>query len=137
MKNFILALTLLFSVISYGQNESAETPKIGIKIPKGETVEIKGVSVKFVEVLEDSRCPTGTNCIWAGRARVKIMVTNNGETTEKILTFGATQLNEEENTNVFSNANFAINGLTLSPYPTTQNTGEKEYTLLVCEDKNN
>lgn len=34
------------------------------------------LTVKFVSLLEDSRCPEGTNCVWAGNARIKIEVWN-------------------------------------------------------------
>lgn len=32
------------------------------------------LKIKFVSVPEDSRCPTGVNCIWAGNARVMLHV---------------------------------------------------------------
>ncbi len=69
MKNSLLAVLILFSAFAFGQEDSAETPKIAVKVPKGETVVLKGVSIKFLEVLEDSRCPKDVNCIWAGRAQ--------------------------------------------------------------------
>ena len=31
-----------------------------------------GITVKFIAVIEDSRCPRGTQCVWAGNAKVKI-----------------------------------------------------------------
>jgi hypothetical protein len=30
--------------------------------------------VRYVELLEDSRCPAGVTCVWAGRVRVRIEV---------------------------------------------------------------
>ncbi|MBK5212731.1 MAG: hypothetical protein JJE55_03600 [Flavobacteriaceae bacterium] len=138
MKNSLLAILILFSTFAFGQEDSTETPKIGVKLPMGETIVLKGVSLKFLEVLEDSRCPTGVTCIWAGRARVKVAVTSNGKTEEKILTFGEVRPNEEKNTNLYSSKEFAINGITLNPYPTSESTGKDTgYVLLVCEEKNN
>ncbi|MCA1565030.1 MAG: hypothetical protein LC803_05240 [Acidobacteria bacterium] len=32
------------------------------------------LKIKFVSVPEDSRCPKGVNCIWAGNARVMLQV---------------------------------------------------------------
>lgn len=32
------------------------------------------LKIKFVAVAEDSRCPKGVNCIWAGNARVMLQV---------------------------------------------------------------
>ncbi|AFL80773.1 hypothetical protein Aeqsu_1280 [Aequorivita sublithincola DSM 14238] len=137
MKNSLLAIIILFSTFAFGQNDSAETPKIGVKVPQGEIVVIKGVSIKFLEVLEDSRCPTGVTCIWAGRARVKVEITSEGKTEEKTLTFGEVRQGEEKNTNLFSSTKFSINGLALNPYPTSESTGkDKGYVLLICEEKN-
>ena len=37
------------------------------------------LKIKFVSVAEDSRCPKGVNCVWAGNARVVLQVgKNNG-----------------------------------------------------------
>ncbi len=34
------------------------------------------LTVKFISVLEDSRCPEGAQCIWAGKAKIKVEVTS-------------------------------------------------------------
>lgn len=137
MKNSLFAILILISSLSFGQ-DSPKTPKIGVKVPEGETVVLKGVSVKFLEVIEDSRCPEGVNCMWAGRAIVKAEVTSNGKTEEVTLIFGETRPGEEKNTNLFTSEEFVINGLTLNPYPTSESTGKDTgYVLLVCEEKNN
>lgn len=137
MKNSLLAIIILFSSFVFGQEESANAPKIGVKVPMGETIVLKGVSIKFIEVVEDSRCPTGVTCIWAGRAKVKVTVTSKGKTEEKILTFGEVKQGEEKNSNLFNSETFAINGLTLNPYPTSESTGKDTgYSLLICEEKN-
>lgn len=137
MKNSLLAIIILFSTFAFGQEDSAEAPKIAVKVSKGETVVLKGISIKFLEVVEDSRCPEDLTCIWAGRAIVKAEVTTNGTTEEKLLTFGEVMPGEEKNTNLYSSAEFAINGLALKPYPTSESAGKiKNYVLLVCEEKN-
>ncbi len=137
MKKSLLAIIILFSTFAFGQEDSAETPKIAVKVPKGETVVLKGISIKFMEVMEDSRCPEGVDCIWAGRAIVKAKVTANGKSEEKLLTFGEVRPGEEKNTNLYSSPTFAINGLSLKPYPTAESVGNiNSYVLLVCEEKN-
>lgn len=138
MKNSLLAIIILFSSFAFGQNEYAEAPKIGVKIPKGETVVLKEVSIKFLEVLEDSRCPEGISCIWAGRAKVKVAVTINGKTEEKTIIFGELRPGEQKNTMLFDDGKYSIKGLTLNPYPTSKSAGkEKKYVLLVSEGKIN
>jgi len=46
------------------------TLALGDSIPLDPT----GYSVVFEKVLEDSRCPTGTTCVWEGNARIEIML---------------------------------------------------------------
>jgi hypothetical protein len=39
-----------------------------------ERVYVDGPAVTPLEVLEDSRCPTGVQCVWAGQLRLKVRV---------------------------------------------------------------
>ncbi len=55
-----------------------------LKINEQTTDETSGITVKFVELVEDSRCPEGVNCIWAGNAKVKISVSKNGANGQTI-----------------------------------------------------
>ncbi len=43
------------------------------------------VAVTFVAVSEDSRCPEGVQCIWAGNARVLLRIREDGNTREAAL----------------------------------------------------
>jgi hypothetical protein len=36
------------------------------------------LKIAFIELVEDSRCPTDVNCIWTGNAKIKVRVTKNG-----------------------------------------------------------
>ena len=49
-----------------------------VRVALGESVAVDGVPVRFVRVAEDSRCPPGVTCVWAGRARVELVI--GGET---------------------------------------------------------
>ena len=58
------------------------------------------IRIRFDRVLEDSRCPSGVTCVWAGRARVQVTVRPNssaagrshelevGSPEQGVLTFG-------------------------------------------------
>jgi len=136
MKYPLLSLLILFSSFVIGQNEESKSPKIAIKVPLNQSVILKGVTIKFSDVIEDSRCPEGVNCIWAGRAIVKVEVTSNGNTTEKELIFGEVRPGEQKNSKLFGSTEFALKGLTLNPYPNVNNAHEEiEYELLIFEEK--
>jgi hypothetical protein len=42
------------------------------------------LSVKFVAVAEDSRCPKGVTCIWAGNVRIRLQVTKDRSKPEQV-----------------------------------------------------
>lgn len=131
MKSLFLLAILLFSVGITAQSDSLAAPRIAIKIPLGETVAIDEIIVEFVEILEDSRCPTTVECIWAGRVRVKVLVTTKGENTmEKELIFGTIRPGESRDKTLCEQTNFNIQGVQVMPYP--EKPGQKmEYLLLV------
>jgi hypothetical protein len=71
-KKLIIALLVLlsFGSLQTAQAQSAQNLRIQVnqqkKIPRG------NLTVHFVSLLEDSRCPTDTNCIWAGNAKIQV-----------------------------------------------------------------
>lgn len=93
MKKLFLLLTLLFSISFFAQSEIKITPKKCI--PK------KGYHLKLKSVFNDSRCPEGTTCIWAGEVSVIVEVYNDKKfVEEKTLTLNSK--NREENIQWFS-----------------------------------
>ena len=40
------------------------------------------IRVRFLTLVEDSRCPTGTQCVWAGTAKIKIQVRFGSRTAQ-------------------------------------------------------
>ncbi len=45
-----------------------------IQVNKQKIITKDKLKLTFVSVLEDSRCPEGTNCVWAGNAKVQIKI---------------------------------------------------------------
>ena len=54
-----------------GPTPDADEP---LRLTLGETARRGGHTVRFVEVVEDSRCPEGVQCIQAGRAQIRVEV---------------------------------------------------------------
>jgi hypothetical protein len=71
MKTSILTVVLIlaFSAMTI----SAQT---SIILRPGQQKTVSGLRIKFIEVVEDSRCPENARCIWAGNAKVKVQVTS-------------------------------------------------------------
>jgi hypothetical protein len=70
MKNIFFFFLLIFSISVFAQ-ESKQKP---IKITQKNCLAKKGYSFRLKEVISDSRCPEGTQCIWAGEVKTLIVV---------------------------------------------------------------
>lgn len=57
----------------------------------GETVYVDGPRVTPLAVLEDSRCPKGVECIWAGRLRISVRIDLGAGSQTRELTLGQPQ----------------------------------------------
>ena len=71
---FILALILTLAFGAGLAVEAQTRQQQKIQINKQKRFSRSNLTVKFVSLIEDSRCPVGTNCIWAGNAKIKIEV---------------------------------------------------------------
>jgi hypothetical protein len=69
-KGLLTILVLLSSVIC-----AAAQHEITSSVHVGEQKTVAGrLKIHFLEVIDDSRCPEGTACVWAGNAKVKLML---------------------------------------------------------------
>lgn len=83
MKPTLFLLLILF----FGLGCQAEEPcqnfplEEPIEIYLGETISHceENISLTFVELISDSRCPANANCIWQGMIEVKIAVVIEGK----------------------------------------------------------
>lgn len=69
-----LILTLVCGAFSLAAAAAQTGERQHIRIGKQKRFSSAALAVRFVSVVEDSRCPEGANCIWAGNARIKIEV---------------------------------------------------------------
>jgi hypothetical protein len=63
-------------------------PGQAFSLPLGQTAAVKGSDVRltFKDVRTDSRCPVDVQCVWAGEAKIGVIISGNGTTEEtKIL----------------------------------------------------
>lgn len=85
--------TLIFTILlALGMTitASAHGPEsLNLKVGKQKTAKQSKLKVKFVSVTEDSRCPVGVNCVWAGNAKVKVEITGSRGGT-KVFEFNTT-----------------------------------------------
>lgn len=73
MKTMFLTLIAILGMAAIASASKPET--IILKHGQQKKAARGEVTIKFVSVMEDSRCPEGVNCVWAGNARVQVKVT--------------------------------------------------------------
>ncbi|MCY7377652.1 MAG: hypothetical protein LH472_16970 [Pyrinomonadaceae bacterium] len=112
MKTLFLTaiLTFIFGSVIAANAQKPDQP-IKVRVGKEKKFSRSKINVKFVALIEDSRCPEGVNCVWAGNAKIKVQISegsNAGETFEintnlgpKGATFGG----------------YAVNLISLTPTP--------------------
>ena len=89
-------------------------PRIDIPIGKLVEVEIDGLTLEFLEVTEDSRCPANVVCVWAGQAKVVIAAIDGGRDLGKHeLVLDPTGANS----NGVALGKYSVALVALNPYP--------------------
>jgi hypothetical protein len=113
MKTIFLSLILMLVFGSVLQAEAQTAERVALRVGKQKKLSRSKLTIKFVSLVEDSRCPKGTNCVWAGNATIKVKVSNAR---------GESQI-FELNTNLGAKGDtlggYAINLESLTPHPAT------------------
>ena len=77
------------------------------------------LKIQFVSVVEDSRCPIGTNCVWAGNAQIQVKITDrNGRSKISVINSTTGPLGDQF-------GGYAINLTSLTPHPTADSQPSK------------
>ena len=120
MKTLFLTLVLMLvagsAQFAAAQDDEERTANkswaIAVKVNKQKTVTPDRLKIQFVSLIEDSRCPTDTNCIWAGNARIKIKV-SSGRGSEMF------EINTNAGPTAATFRGYSINLVRLTPAPAT------------------
>ena len=96
-----------------------------IAIPVGETrtLDEQQFAVSFGRVLEDSRCPSGAQCVSAGNAHVALLLQERGESTRTV------QLNTNVDPRVVKHEGYRVELVGLDPLPTAGQPAPENYVV--------
>jgi hypothetical protein len=88
MKSKILVALSLAAILLAACAPSGSLPMGDNTLAVGESVSGEGVTVTFVRVLEDNRCPADAICVRSGEVRVLLRSTVGGNSQDHTLTLG-------------------------------------------------
>jgi len=86
--------------------------EFSLAVGQGALITGEGLGIKFVEVLEDSRCPKGATCIWEGKVDVIIELTDGGSSYQ--MTLSQPGLSDQYSSETYKGYKFSFN---VNPYP--------------------
>ena len=131
MKKLLLIFSLASIFSCQVLDQKQHTAGTTFLVPLGNTITTSGVAITLDAVLEDSRCPKNTTCIWAGKAVVKILVKQPGQKTQEVTVVFQ---NQEQNI-ITSSGDSVFRALKLIPYPGDSSDKEQGYQLEVSHKK--
>lgn len=110
MQTKFSAFLLLILAVGVFSVEAKTDQTVAVKINGQKTAAASKLTIKFDSLIEDSRCAKGVQCVWAGNARIRIVVSKGGKSE----TF---DLNTNLNPRAVSFAGYEIKFTALTPYP--------------------
>jgi hypothetical protein len=94
-------------------------------------VQAENLTIKFVDIISDSRCPQDVTCIWAGEVNCSVEITKEDHPYEMILSQPG--LSDQRATQVFGGYNMMYH---IEPYPKTgTQIASDEYRLIMTVEK--
>ncbi|MGB5942697.1 MAG: hypothetical protein WBG71_07425 [Leeuwenhoekiella sp.] len=133
MKNFhFLIIGLLIGLSAKAQDSTAVTepvipPQIVIPFSTETPLKMRDYTIQLKKVI-DSRCPTGTDCIWAGEVKVVVDILKNGKFVEE-KTVNLSSRSKDLLTLLHTDG-FDIIGHSVKPYPSVkEKIAQKDYKL--------
>jgi len=116
MKTLLLALIAILSIgattiASANRPETFKAETFALRYGNQKTIARGELRIRFVTVMEDSRCPVGVNCVWAGNAKIQVRVSDRRGHSKMI------ELNTNGEPRAAQFGRYAINLVNLTPQP--------------------
>ena len=122
MKRLLLTLVAILGIGATTISAALEPETFKPEIFKPETFALRNgtqrtvargeLTIRFVSVMEDSRCPVDVNCVWEGNAKIKVKVTDRRGRTKMM------ELNTNGEPKGDQFGRYAIRLVNLTPKPT-------------------
>jgi hypothetical protein len=132
MKRFVFGVVLLLTLASIaaqpGKRVIVLEQEFKLKIGESATASREGLEIEFDSVTDDSRCPKGVTCVWAGNAKVLLKVKKDAGKPMDV------ELNTNINPRTSRYLEYELSLKELKPYPEANapiKSSEYEVTLTV------
>jgi hypothetical protein len=112
----VFLVTAFIAIASCAPETDYKTFSLGdsFNLTVGQSASIDGhdLAIKFIDVIADSRCASGVECIWQGEVACLVEITHSGTGQEKVLPYPG--LTQEPSKAQFGSYQFTFS---VEPYP--------------------
>jgi hypothetical protein len=128
---YLFLFGILICSISLSAQVQEENRIFNSVLQGGEQFEFGDKSIRFKEVISDSRCPKDVTCVWAGEAKVLIEIFEKGKLiNEKQVVINPYTIEEIPLQFSAGGGIYSITAFKLFPYPSTASKkNTMDYTL--------
>jgi len=117
---YLFLFGILICSISLSAQVQDEKRIFNTVLQGGEQLEFGDKTIRFKEVISDSRCPKDVTCVWAGEAKVLIEIFEKGKRiNEKIVVINTSTIDETPLQFSAGGGIYSITAFKLFPYPST------------------
>ena len=74
MTKILITFAIVFVFFSAAATETRADESVTIRLGKRVIIDHGLLKMRFISVVEDSRCPMNARCVWAGMARIKLEI---------------------------------------------------------------
>ena len=131
---YLLSLVALVLLPTGCTGSAVKAPlgqEFSLSIGQSAVITGENLEIKLKEVAEDSRCPKNVTCIWEGRVRGIVQITDNGSLYEMVLTEPG--LSDQYTKETYQEYQFTFH---VQPYPEAdKQISPDEYRLLLKVSK--
>jgi len=80
----MISAAILFLIVGSMIVTAQKDDEIAVSVGEKGCSKTASIEVEFIRVVEDSRCPEGVDCIWAGRAVIEVRAVMDGISSETV-----------------------------------------------------
>jgi len=135
---YLFLFGILICSISLSAQDQEESRIFNSVLQGGEQLEFGDKSIRFKEVISDSRCPKDVTCVWAGEAKVLIEIFEKGKLiNKKLVVINPSAIGEIPLQFSAGGGIYSITAFKLFPYPSTASKKcTMDYTLEIQVSEN-
>ncbi|GAB2560156.1 hypothetical protein [Spirosoma aerophilum] len=130
LSGFLIAGTILFAACKSNETNPTDSVSLGVH----QSGRLGSDVIVRVDSIQDSRCPVNAYCIWAGQAKVKLLLKKDSDSTAVRLSLGAdpgsSNKRPDSTTVSLKSENYKVILREVNPFPGTTSSTQPQTAIV-------